>query len=561
MEIKSLARPGGLWLAFLLCGSLPISPPSRAEPVTDPFEPAAAKPVVVVPVEAPPPTGPVGVRIFMEDRRQVVESFGASDAWHSDIVGRTWPDADKQGVARLLFSRELDERGSPRGIGLSLWRFNIGAGSFEQGDDSGIAPMGHGPGPTRVECFLSPDGTYNWNKQAGQRWFLQAAKAYGVGQFIAFTKSPPVQFTRTGRAVSDGSLKGNLKPEHLHDFTRFLVEVVEHFRAKEGITFRYLSPVNEPQWKWGGGKQEGTPYTNSEIKEVAISLDAELRRRKSPTKMMLSETGDLRFVYESGKNQAARQAYAFFDPASPDYIGGLRTLDRTFAAHSYFSDGLPDEFVGVRQKLRAELDNYNLRYAQTEYSLLRQGLDKTTPNRPIPPIDSALQLARVIHSDLVEANAVSWQFWTAMDTQRDTNFGLRYYLVERALDRVYYRPTKLLWTLGHYSRFIRPGYVRVGIKREDGLEAMEAANRELVSAYRSPDGRELVIVAVNWRQHPVTLSLSLDGKAGRRAAAPNGQRFLTTADPDVNLAKQEDFKNGELPLPPRSLTTCVISLR
>jgi hypothetical protein len=336
---------------------------SMAEPVTDPFENAPPRPSVAAasasqtgtplpePESLPPPAGPVGFLIRAGETRQTVESFGASDAWHSDVVGRTWPEQNKQAVARLLFSREMDETGSPLGIGLSLWRFNIGAGSFEQGDASGIAAMGHGPGPTRVECFLAPDGSYDWTKQAGQRWFLQAAKAHGVEQFIAFTKSPPVQFTRTGKAVSDGQSRGNLKPEHLPDFTNFLADVVEHFRTKEKITFRYLSPVNEPQWKWGGGKQEGTPYTNAEIKDIAVSLDAQLRARNLPTQIMLSETGDLRFVYETRNNHAGRQAFAFFDPDSPDYIGNLKTLSRTFAAHSYFSDGLPDEFIGVRRRL------------------------------------------------------------------------------------------------------------------------------------------------------------------------------------------------------------------
>lgn len=554
---------GGAGVFLVMIATLFLGVVLRAEPVNDPFEPAAApaKPLAVGVADIPPPEGPVGFTIMPGSRRQTVESFGASDAWHSDIVGRTWPEEKKQGVARLLFSQEIDEQGSPRGIGLSLWRFNIGAGSFEQGDESGIAAMGHGPGPTRVECFLSPDGTYDWTKQAGQRWFLQTAKSYGVEQFIAFTKSPPVQFTRTGRAVSDGSPRANLKPEHLHDFTRFLGEVLEHFKKEEKITFRYVSPVNEPQWKWGGGKQEGTPYTNAEIKQVAISLDAELRRRRLPTKMMLSETGDLRFVYEARGNHAGRQAHAFFDRESPDYIGNLKTLSRTFAAHSYFSDGLPDEFIGVRRKLDAELKRYDLAYAQTEYSLLRQGLDKTTRNRPIPPIDSALQLARIIHSDLVEANAVSWQFWTAMDTQRDTNFGLRFYLVERALDSHFYRPTKLLWSLGHFSRFVRPGYVRVDVTRDDGLDAIAGADRELVSAYRSRDGRELVLVAINWRQHPVTLSLRLADRSGRPSSTPSGRRFVTTADPQVNMLKQEDFAGGQLPLPARSLTTCIIPLR
>ncbi len=554
---RRLALAAGLFLGHVS---------ARAEPVTDPFEnptppPAAGpKPAPKLP-ELPPipaPNGPVDFIIRTKDRRQTIENFGASDAWHSDVVGRTWPEADKTAVARLLFSKELDAAGNPRGIGLSLWRFNIGAGSAEQGDASGIAAMGHGPGPTRVECFLKPDGTYDWTKQAGQRWFLQSAKAFGVEQFIAFTKSPPVQFTRTGQAQNNREPRANLKNEHFDDFTRFLGEVLQHFREREGITFRFISPINEPQWLWSGGKQEGSPYTNAEIKRVAVSLDAELRRRKLPTKLQIPEAGDLRFVYEERNSHAGRQAHAFFDRESPLYIGDLATLSRSVAAHGYFSDGRPEEFIGVRRAFRKELDKYKLQYSMTEYCMLRDGLGKTTANRPIPPIDSALQLARIIHADLVEADAVSWQFWTAMDTQRDPTSGLRYYLIDRALDKSVHQPTKLLWSLGHFSRFIRPGYARVSVDRVDGLDPVIAADRELISAYLSPNGRELVLVAVNWRPHPVPVRLRLDDGKG---ALPSARRYLTTADPAVNLKADGSFSGGELTLPPRSLTTCVIPLR
>lgn len=155
---------------------------------------------------------------------------------------------------------------------------------------------------------------------------------------------------------------------------------------------------------------------------------------------------------------------------------------------------------------------------------------------------------------------MSWQFWTAMDTQRDPDFGLRYYLIDRALDCPVHKPTKLLWALGHYSRFIRPGYVRVEAKRADGLDAVSGADRELLSAYLSPDGGELVLVAINWRPHPVTITLDLKG-AGLSTGRLAGRRYLTTADPVVNLRREQDFANGEVPLPSRSLTTCVIPLR
>ena len=70
--------------------------------------------------------------------QQTIEHFGASDAWSMQNIG-LWPEEDaQQQIADWLFSTENDADGQPRGIGLSLWRFNLGAGSAEQGDSSYI---------------------------------------------------------------------------------------------------------------------------------------------------------------------------------------------------------------------------------------------------------------------------------------------------------------------------------------------------------------------------------------------------------------------------------------
>ena len=121
--------------------------------------------------------------------QQTIEHFGASDAWSMQSIG-LWPEENVQNqIADWLFSTENDENGQPRGIGLSLWRFNLGAGSAEQGDSSYINK------DTRTECFLRYDGTYDWTRQPGQVKFLKMAKQRGVPYMLAFLNSPPVYFT------------------------------------------------------------------------------------------------------------------------------------------------------------------------------------------------------------------------------------------------------------------------------------------------------------------------------------------------------------------------------
>ena len=79
-------------------------------------------------------------RIMADKPEQPIMHFGASDAWSMKYVG-LWPKQQQEQIADWLFSTENDTNGQPRGIGLSVWRFNLGAGSEEQGDSSHIYPQ------------------------------------------------------------------------------------------------------------------------------------------------------------------------------------------------------------------------------------------------------------------------------------------------------------------------------------------------------------------------------------------------------------------------------------
>ena len=223
--------------------------------------------------------------------RQTVLHFGASDAWSMQNIG-IWEDETEQTkIADWLFSMENDADGKPRGIGLSLWRFNLGAGSAEQGRESQINRG------TRTECFLTADGSYDWTKQAGQRKFLRMAKERGVPHFLAFLNSPPVYFTQNGLATNTG--RGgtlNLKDDCYDDFARFMATSMKGIEEHDGIHFDYLCPVNEPDghWNWQGPKQEGSPATNREIARLARETSKALQGQGVTTQVLVNESSDLR---------------------------------------------------------------------------------------------------------------------------------------------------------------------------------------------------------------------------------------------------------------------------
>src|SRR6185312_3938159 len=111
---------------------------------------------------------------------QTIDNFGASDAWSFQFLGN-WPQPTREAIADLLFSMDTAADGAIKGIGLSLWRFNFGAGSAQQGTASGIADEWR-----RAPSFLKTGGTYDWQNQRSQIEFLQAAQRRGVQQFLGF---------------------------------------------------------------------------------------------------------------------------------------------------------------------------------------------------------------------------------------------------------------------------------------------------------------------------------------------------------------------------------------
>jgi glucosylceramidase len=74
-------------------------------------------------------------------------------------------------------------------------------------------------------------------------------------------------------------------------------------------------------------------------------------------------------------------------------------------------------------------------------------------------------------------------------------------IVDPAQDEVYFTP--LYYTLAHFSRFIRPGAVRIGFENPDG--------ELLVTAAQNPDGTVAVVV-FNPTENPKGIRLASEGK-------------------------------------------------
>lgn len=428
---------------------------------------------------------------------QTIDNFGASDDWSCQFVGN-WPDDKKNKMADLLFSNENNADGSPKGIGLSMWRFNIGAGSAEQGTSSGIRDEWR-----RAESFLNIDGTYNWQKQAGQVWFLKAAKKRGVPQFLGFTISPPVQFTVNGKAyASKGNV--NITPEHYGDFASFLAQVVKGVERVSKVSFNYISPVNEPQWGWSDGSQEGCPYTNVEIADVVKAINKVFVADNIRSKIIIGEAGSINYLYTgSDKPGKGNQINDFFKPTSSNYLGNLAQVAHTITAHSYFTTSPMTSSIKARTALAdsvAKIDGLN--FWQSEYCILGGNAGEINGGHRDLGIDAALYMASVINTDLTVANASAWQWWTAISAY-DYKDGL-IYIDKNKTDGNFYT-SKMLWALGNYSRFIKPGAKRIDVT----LSAVDLKKPLQVSVFKNQ--KEVVLVIINSNTEDVNVALNTNG--------------------------------------------------
>ena len=491
-----------------------------------------------------------GITIDLHDEKQVIHSFGASDAWTCQLVGEHWPLEKREKIADLLFSKEVDSKGNPKGIALSMWRFNVGAGSAEQGDASRISSPWH-----RAECFLNADGSYDWEKQKGQQWFLEAAHSHGVPYLLAFAISAPVHLTFNGIAHSSGGRwTMNIRQGAMPEFADFLTEVADHF-AKRGLNFDYISPVNEPQYIWDSEKQEGSPATNAEVYELTRLTAERLHERKLASKIVVPEAARYDYLWWKEGNPREVQADAFWNPSSPCYLGDLPAVQHAISAHSYFTTWPLSKQVETREKLSDCLRKIDTKLAfwQTEYCLMESNDEVGGGPGRDTGMDTALYVARVIHSDLTIANATHWSWWLAV-SQADYKDGLIYITPERDTPVTHdgqVLDSKLLWALGNYSRFVRPGMVRVGVSYDDHRSPLAAATSLMVSAYLDKKTRQLAIVAINPTTERQAIHLS-----GVRARS-----FYTYTTSQARSLKKDTSRAGKILLPPRAIVTLVGSVQ
>lgn len=451
-----------------------------------------------------PVMGQLGRHMILIDttkKYQAFEGFGTSSCWWAQTVE---DDAEAKKIAQMLYDKES-------GLGLEIFRYNLGGGEADNPD------CRIWDNARRTESFYvynkeSGEYEYDFTRDKNARRVLDYAVEYGASKIILFCNSPHFSMTASGHA--SGGLteySSNLPKENYSAFVDYVLTIADWF-VSQGYPIYAVSPINEPQWSWGGDwvGQEGCHFEPDEAIELLEMFAVEMKKRNSPYKLSGPESGEMSW----GHYQYVEK---FF---------GSEILDEfcdTFSGHSYWMDSKSEEKQQVGDKFKESYPDK--KYEMSEWCELPLTLDSKS-------IDSGLHMAGVIIDDLTKMNAVSWQSWTAVNGDG---------LLDRENGEIitYSR----YYAFKHFTSFIKTGMTRVRIF--DNF-----SDNSKIQSVAFSDENEKVVVLVN--SEAASESIKLCGLLG------NAEIFITDESRNCELTY-----SGKLPhsieIPAKSIVTIRIA--
>lgn len=444
---------------------------------------------------------------------QSVTGFGASAAWWAQTVPVGSQSATD--LAESLYSEA--------GIALSIYRYNIGGGSWDYnaynehgaGDfvvfpeyrntQSAFIADNYDESLSAAENFADPDN-YDFSKDENALEFMKLCatqEGSTVERIILFANSPHYLLTVSGKTNGDYAYQSNLPAENYDAYCEYLIKYLDYVVNGLGLEVEAVSAINEPQHSWGGedAPQEGCHY---EPKELAAFYDKFYGYLKefnaangTNVKMDVFESGN----YDVYKSKGRVMEY-IYEMSKYDYFDEIDTI----SVHSYGSPTsveARESFIYMLRNLYGDKINIEM----SEICDMTAGLDAG--------MDSALWLSEVMNKDFVDLGARAWCWWMAASCD-DYNDGIVTWMWGTEDGKV--TPTKRYWVMGNYSKFLDTGDVRI----EGSID--RASNGVFATVFKKADGR-IVVVLTN------------AGDSEKKINLPAGyaslQAWETSADKDL----------------------------
>ncbi|MDE5756312.1 MAG: hypothetical protein K2I23_04410 [Clostridia bacterium] len=363
--------------------------------------------------------------------------------------------------------------------------------------------------------------------------FEKALATGNIKEVTFFANSPHYLMTTNGKTHSDQKKQNNLKPECYEAFSQYLLVIVDHLYSN--VICKYdaeievrISPVNEPQWDWGGAgaSQEGCHF---EPKELAKFYDVfhkalvEYNESKSfDFAMDIFESGN----YKMGDTKAKVRSY-MTEFAKYDWYKDVDSV----SVHSYGTD--TNELARVRFHNFLKNKHNNIDVRVSEYCVMEGGVEDS--------IDMGIYAAKVIMRDLTTVGAISWNYWLSASVY-DYEDGLVYW---DGADSV--SVTKRYYTMGQFSKYIPQNSVRI---RTDYNDEFKFNGVECVG-FKRPDG-SIVLVVINDSKRDKDIKLKFNGDR-----YDNVKEVVTSKD--KNWVTAEYAYDGYITVPSKSVATYILT--
>jgi O-glycosyl hydrolase len=441
-------------------------------------------------------SGEAHVTISSARQYQRIAGFGVSEGFGQAKTLMSAPASVQQQVLSLLYS-------PTRGAGLTILRNEISA-------DAGFTIEPKAPGsPAGKPSYLT---LAEVGQDQGQLWFAKQIKAdYGASVF-ADAWSAPAFMKTNGSAINGGTVCGvpgaNCKSgDWRQAYASYLVQYAKDYAAA-GVPLTYVGPENEANLSVG---QDSMIMSPAQTANFTAILGATLARSGLSTRAECCAT--------ESWNYAQRYATAIESDKQAN------TATALFTSHGYFA--APN----------SPLKGWSKPVWETEWAPF--GFQPWDPAWDDGSPSSGFTWAQNIYTGLTAANLAAFLYLWGASTSGLT--GPNTGLVEVKGNTV--ATSGRLWAFAGYSRFIRPGAVRIGATTSDaGLEA---------SAFRNSDG-SIAVIVLNRAHSRRAATFSLRGLSGAHVTP-----YLTDTSHGLSAQSPITMRNSAFTatLPPRALVT------
>ncbi len=343
--------------------------------------------------------------------QQEIWGFGASANNPADDLMKLESESAKNEILDELFGTEGSN------AGLSIVRLEINPFTKD-------APKEF----DALQATIEPEkGVWDFDTDQHQRWFAdEAIKRSDDMQFAGSVWSPPgwMKENLPGNANHSGGdpiYGGILKPEHYGDYAEYLKVWAEKYRNDYGYDVKWISVQNEPAEKKLDMPWAGTSYSFE-------AMDAVLS-----TTIDVFQEANLPVLIGGPECSGLDASMQYLDNLSPE------TLEKLGFVAVHFYGGYDVE--------RYDLEQYNKPIFQMEYC--NTGKNDSS-------IDNGLVIAKQI-STALNNGYNSYLYWWCVNKMGGETPSTGQSLIDFNADG-YYLANKRLYTMGQYSRFIRPGY-------------------------------------------------------------------------------------------------------